>query len=285
MMNSGVELKITSTNVRTKDFGWQTILNLSQYRNKILKLNFTGSQLQDLNSGTKYYAVGKPMAQFYLLDWAGVDSQTGNPLWRYADGTLSTTPPEADNAASIANRKAYGTALPKVYGGLTNNLTYKNWELGFLFTFSWGGKVINSTRANLLTYSTNTANNLSKDILKMWQIEGQETDIPRLDHASIIGKYDYAAGIGSTRFLESNSFIRLKNLELAYNVPETWLEKTKFIKKVRIYVDMTNLFTITGYSGVDPEVSAFGSSATYAGYDNMTMPQSRSYQFGIRASF
>jgi hypothetical protein len=219
------------------------------------------------------------------LDWAGVDSKTGNPLWRYADGTLSTVPPEADNKTSLSNRKTYGTAMPKIYGGLTNNIAYKNWELGFLFTFSWGGKVINSTRANLLTYSTSDANNLSKDILKMWQIEGQETDIPRLDNASIIGKYDYASGIGSTRFLENNSFIRLKNLELAYNMPASWLGWTKFVKRIRLYVDMTNVFTITGYSGLDPEVSAFGSSATYAGYDNMTMPQSRSYQFGLRASF
>jgi TonB-linked SusC/RagA family outer membrane protein len=285
MMNTGIEFRITSTNIRTKDLHWQTTLNFSQYRNKILKLNFTGSQLEDLNSGTKYYEVGKPASQFYLLDWAGVDSKTGNPLWRYADGTLSTVPPEADNKSSIANRKAYGTAMPKIYGGLTNNLTYKNWELSFLFTFSWGGKVINSTRANLLTYSTTNANNLSKDILNMWQIEGQDTDIPRLDNASIIGKYDYASGIGSTRFLENNSFLRLKNLEIAYNLPSSWLERTKFLKRVRLYMNMTNLFTITSYSGLDPEVSAFGSSATYAGYDNMTMPQSRSYQFGLRASF
>jgi TonB-linked SusC/RagA family outer membrane protein len=285
MKNEGLEFKIVSTNIKTPDFSWQTILNFSQYTNKILKLNFTGSQLEDLNSGTKYYAVGKPAAQFYLLDWAGVDPTTGNPLWRYADGTLSTTPPEADNTAAIANRKARGTALPKVYGGLTNNLVYKDWELGFLFTFSWGGKVINSTRANLLTYSTNKVNNLSKDILEMWQIEGQRTSIPRLDNASIIGLYDYAAGIGSTRFLEKNSYLRLKNIELAYNVPRKWLEKTNFLTRLRIYVDMTNLFTLTGYKGIDPEVSAFGSSAIYAGYDNLTMPQSRSYQFGIRASF
>jgi TonB-linked SusC/RagA family outer membrane protein len=285
MRNTGLEFRLASTNVRTKDLTWTSILNFSQYRNKILKLNFSGSQLSDLNSGTKYYQVGKPMAQFYLLDWAGVDPQTGNPLWKYADGSLSTTPPESNNTVSRTNRSAHGTAMPKVYGGLTNDIIYKDWELDFLFTFSWGGKVINSTKANLMTYSTSNANNLSTDILKMWQIKGQETDVPRLDNASIVGNYDYAAGIGSTRFLENNSYIRLKSLELAYNVPSKWLERTKVLGRLKLYVEMTNLFTITGYSGLDPEVSAFGSSAVYAGYDNMTMPQSRGFHFGIKASF
>ena len=120
--------------------------------------------------------------------------------------------------------------------------------------------------------------------MTMWQIEGQETDIPKLNNASIINGYDYAVGL-STRFLEKSSYLRLKNIEVAYNVPRKWLDKTKFLTRLRIYANMTNLFTITGYSGLDPEVSAFGSSATSAGYDNMTMPSSRSYQFGIRASF
>lgn len=285
MMNQGIEVKIISDNIRSRDFNWQTILNFSHSDNKILKLNFNGSQLEDLNSSTKYYAEGKPVAQFYLHEWMGVDPATGDPLWRYADGTISTTPPGSDYATSTANRKVSGTAMPTVYGGITNNLTYKDWELGFLFTFSCGGKLMNSTRAQLLTYSTEDANNLGKEIMRMWQVPGQETDIPRLHNASIINNYDYAAGIGSTRFLEGNSYLRLKNIELAYNLPKKWLAKTHFFNQFRIYALMTNVFTITGYSGLDPEVSAFGSSVTNAGYDNLTMPQSRSYQFGIRVGF
>ena len=285
MENQGIEVNITSTNISTRDFQWQSTLNFSHNSNKLLKLNFNGNQLADINSGAKYYEEGKAAAQFYLYEWAGVDPQTGNPLWRYADGTLSTTPPGANFANSTANRVTCGTGMPKIYGGLTNNFTYKDWELGFLFTFSYGGKLMNGTRAKLLEYSTpTTANNLSKEIMTMWQVEGQVTDIPKLNNASIINGSDYAVGL-TTRFLEKSSYLRLKNIEVAYNVPRKWLDKTKFLTRLRIYANMTNLFTITGYSGLDPEVSAFGSSATSAGYDNMTMPSSRSYQFGIRASF
>ena len=285
MMNQGIEFKIISTNIKTRDFTWQSIFNISHSTNKILKLNFKGDQITQLNSSDKYYAVGYPVAQWYLHEWAGVDPETGNPLWKYADGTLSTTPPAANGETSNDNKKVCGTAMPTFYGGFTNNLTWKNWELDVLFTFSCGGKMINATRSSLLTYTTENAYNLSKDILRMWQVPGQQTDIPKLNHASIVGSYDYSLGITTTRFLEDSSYLRLKSLQLTYNVPQSFLQKIKIFNQFKVYAAMTNVFTVTGYSGIDPEVSAFGSSAIYAGYDYLTMPQSRSYQFGIRASF
>lgn len=285
MMNQGIELKIISTNIRTRDFVWQSILNLSHSTNKMLKLNVKGSQLSQLNSENKYYAVGYAVPQWYLHEWAGVDPATGNPLWRYADGSLSTTPPAADGETSNANKKVCGTSIPTFYGGFTNNFTWKNWELDAMFTFSCGSKMINATRANLMTYTTEKAYNLSKEMLRMWQIEGQKTDIPKLNHASIIGSTDYSLGITTTRFLEDNSYLRLKTLQLTYNVPQEFLRKVKIFSQFKIYALMTNVFTLTNYSGLDPEASAFGSSAINSGYDYLTMPQTRSYQFGIRASF
>lgn len=281
MMNAGVDLQIVSQNIRKADFSWQTVLNVSHNTNKLLRLNFQGSQLEDLNSSTKYYQEGAPAAQFFLLDWQGVDSRTGNPLWKYADGEVRDTPPVSTSDQAIANRKVFGTAMPLMHGGLTNNLVWRDWELGCLFTFSVGGKLMNSTRAQLLTYSTENANNLSKEILTAWQLPGQETDIPKLRHNSIVGQYDYAAGIGSSRFLEDASYLRLKSLEIAYNIPKELLSRTKSISRVRISASATNLFTLSGYSGIDPEVSAFGSSVVNAGYDNLTMPQSRSFRMGL----
>ena len=109
--------------------------------------------------------------------------------------------------------------------------------------------------------------------------------MPKLHHASIINSYDYSLGITTSRFLEDNSYLRLKSLQVTYNVPQSVLKRVKFFNSFKIYAGVTNVFTITGYSGLDPEVSAFGSSAVNAGYDYLTMPQSRSYQFGIRANF
>ncbi len=285
MMNQGIDFQLITTNIQNKDFQWQTILNLSKTTNKILKLNFEGNQLDQANSSFKYYEEGAPIAQWYLHKWVGVDPQTGDPLWQYKDGTVSTTPPAANYATSNANKFVMGTALPDVYGSITNTLMYKNFELDFMFTFALGSHMINSTRASLLSYSQNNAWNLSKEMLSVWQIPGQHTEIPRLNNNSVIGGYDYTTAVTTTRFLEDNSYLRLKNITLSYMVPQAWLRKTNFLKQFRVFFTMTNVFTLTKYSGLDPEVSAFGSSAVSSGYDNMTMPQSRSYQFGVRATF
>ncbi len=285
MMNQGIDFQLITTNFQTNDFQWQTILNLSKSTNEILKLNFQGNQLDQLNKSFKYYEEGSPMGQWYLHKWAGVDPQTGDPLWEYKDGTLSTTPPAANYATSDANKFVMGTALPDVYGSITNTLMYKDFELDFMFTFALGSKMMNGTRASLLSYSQNEAWNLSKEMLSTWQIPGQHTEIPRLNNSSIINGSDYTAAITTTRFLEDNSYLRLKNITLSYNVPQSLLRKMNFFKQFRVFATLTNVFTITKYSGLDPEVSAFGSSAVSSGYDNMTMPQSRSYQFGVRAMF
>ena len=241
--------------------------------------------MDQANSSYKYYAVGYPVAQWYLHEWVGVDPMTGDPLWRYKDGTISSIPPGANYATSQANKFVKGTAMPDVYGSMTNTLSYKDFELDFMFTFALGSRMMNSTRASLLTYTQSEAWNLSSDIMNMWQLPGQHTDIPRLQNNSIIGGNDYTAAITTTRFLENNSYLRLKTLTLAYSLPDHVMRKLRVVKQFKLFMTLTNLFTVTKYSGLDPEVSAYGSSALAAGYDNMTMPQSRSYQFGVRASF
>ncbi|WP_285823381.1 SusC/RagA family TonB-linked outer membrane protein [Duncaniella freteri] len=285
MHNQGVEVQLVTSNIRNRDLQWQTIINLTHSNNKITKLNFNGSQLDDLNSSYKYYEVGQPAAQWYLHKWVGVDPLTGEPLWEYKDGNLSTTPPASDGELSQLNKFICGTSIPTIYGSVNNNLTYKGFELDFLFTFALGSKMMNSTRANLLSYALDDANNLSREMISFWQIPGQVTDIPKLNNASVINGFDYTTSITSTRFLENNSYLRLKTLTLAYNIPQKVLGNIRFMRQLRIYATATNLFTFTKYSGVDPEVSAFGSSALYSGYDNMTMPQSRSFQFGLRVGF
>jgi hypothetical protein len=285
MSNSGIELRFTSYNISGRDFQWMTTLTLSRNTNKILKLNFEGNQIDELNSSYKYYAVGHSAAQFYLHKWYGVNPENGNPLWVYKDGTISETPPAADNSTAPYNKFIMGDATPDFYGGFNNSFIYKGFEVNFLFTFSYGGQMINNTKAQLMTYSTKDANNLDKDILKFWQIYGHKTEVPKLKNASITGNYDYTASSTITRFLEDNSYLRLKNLEIAYSLPENMLQKSKLFKQVRIYAIATNLLTFTKYSGIDPEVSAFGSSATASGYDNLTMPQTRAFQFGVKLGF
>jgi TonB-linked SusC/RagA family outer membrane protein len=287
MENKGFEIALNTENVSTRDFKWVTNFNISRNTNKILKLNFEGSEVTGPELGYKYFAEGESAGQFFLYDWAGVNALTGNPLWNYPDGTQSETPPATlDN--SVQYRKPMGDALPDFYGGLTNTFTYKNWKLDAFFSFSYGNQLYNGTKALQYTYTTADANNLSPDMLDYWLITGHQTEIPKLDNASVRtgfgGTVDYISGRDSDRFLEDASYIRLKNISLTYNMPESWLQNN-FMNKAFIFIQGNNLLTFTEYSGLDPEVNAFGSSALSSGYDELTMPQSKSFSIGLNIGF
>ncbi len=287
MENRGIELELDLENIKTPDFQWTTNFNISRNTNKILKLNLGGSDFGGAELGYKYFAVGKSASQFFLYDWAGVNPLTGNPLWNYTDGTQSEIPP-GSLSASVLYRKPMGDAAPDFFGGLTNIFRYKDWKLETFFNFSYGGQLYNGSKALLMTYTTSNTNNLSTDILNYWLIEGHETDIPKIKNTSIVTKngstIDYTSGRDSDRFLEDASYIRLKNVNLSYSIPKAWLDST-FVNNFSIYIQGNNLLTFTKYSGQDPEVSAFGSSGLLAGYDELTMPQSKSYSIGINVGF
>ena len=287
MENKGFEITLNTENIKTKDFTWTTNFNISRNTNKILKLNFGGSDETGATFGYKYFKEGLSAGQFFLYDWDGVDALTGNPVWNLPDGTQTQTPP-ASLPNSSQYRKPMGDALPDFYGGFTNTFTYKNWDLEAFFSFSHGNQLYNGTKALLYTYTTSDANNLSTDLLDYWLIAGHRTDIPRFDNASIIrsffGGVDYTSGRDSDRFLEDASYLRLKNIKLSYSLPKSILDRTCF-KEFAIYVQGNNLLTFTNYSGIDPEVSAFGSSALISGYDELTMPQAKSYSIGINVGF
>ena len=288
MENKGFEIELNTHNIISSDFKWTTDFNISRNTNKILKLNFGGKDVTGPELGYKYFAEGESAGQFFLYDWAGVNPLTGNVLWNYPDGSQNETPP-ASLSNSVQYRKPMGDALPDFFGGLTNTFTYKNWRLNTFFTFSYGSQLYNGTKALLYTYSTKDANNLSSDVLNYWKISGHQTDIPKIKNTSIIGRafrgtVDYTVGRDSDRFLEDASYIRLKNINLSYNIPKSVLDKI-FINDLSIYIQANNILTFTKYTGQDPEVSAFGSSALLGGYDELTMPQSKSYSIGVNIGF
>jgi hypothetical protein len=218
---------------------------------------------------------------------------TGNPLWNDNKGGVSPIPPASLFAVvdDVNNfRKPYGTSLPDFFGGLGNTFTYKNWELNAFLSFSYGGKMINGAKATLLTYATADAANLSTDILDHWLVPGHVTAIPKLANASITtspgsasSTMDFTTSRTISRFLEDASYLRLRTLSLAYNVkPEKLLRATRnTVRSIQIFASASNLFTLTKYTGLDPEVNAFGSSALQSGYDEITMPQNKMYQLGF----
>lgn len=288
MTNEGIELSVNSLNI-DKEFKWSSNFNFAQNTNKITKLNLDSSYKPgSAETGYAYYKVGESATAWFLYDWDSVDPQSGNPLWKYADGSMSTTPPASIMGdATEDNKMVMGDRLPDFTGGFTNVFSYKNFELNTLFAFSYGGKIMNGTRAELLTYTDGKDRNLSRDILNEWIIEGHYTDIPKKNNASIIqnsygsGKTDYTVSRESDRFLEDGSFIRLKNISLTYRFTPERIRNLG-LSSLSLYLKGTNLLTFTKYSGPDPEVSAFGSSAIYAGNDELSIPQQKSIQFGIK---
>lgn len=293
MVNKGAELMIEGDIISGKNLSWSGMINVATNSNKILRLNFQGERVGYADDAFKYMKVGEPAGQFYLYEWAGVDPQTGNPLWRYDEGHTSTEPPASQFAlVDDVNdyRKVYGSALPDIFGGISQTIRYKGWELYAFASYSVGAQLINGSLASLLTYTTADANNLSARVLDHWLIPGHVTDIPQLKNASIIrppgsasGVTDYTASRTNSRFLEDASYLRLRTLSLAYDFDHGKLQNISkgTLNSLRVFVRATNLLTITPYSGLDPEVSSFGSSAIHSGYDELTMPQTKQFQFGL----
>lgn len=294
MVNEGLELLANASIIRKKYFSWSANINVSTNRNKILRLTANTEEVGLANDAFKYLKVGQPAGQFFLYDWKGVDPMTGNPLWGDGKGGTSNIPP-ASRYLEVPDvnvfRRPYGTSLPDIYGGMGHTVTYKGWQLDAFFSFSVGGKMINGSRAALLSYATEDANNLDTRILNYWLVPGHETAIPRLANRSITipngstttSIYDYTTSRTNSRLLENASYLRMRTLTLAYQLPAATLQKTTHgtIRSLQAFVRGTNLLTVTGYSGLDPEVNAFGSSALQSGYDELTMPQNKLYQFGF----
>lgn len=164
---------------------------------------------------------------------------------------------------------------------MNHRFAYRGFELNAFLTFVKGKRMMNGTSALLHTYTTTETYNLSPDVLNYWRKEGDITSQPALINNSITPFSNYTTSRTSSRFYENASFIRMKRLVLAYYLPKQIVSKWR-LDSVKIFAQATNLFTITNYSGVDPEVSAFGSSSLLTGYDEVTMPLAKSFSLGLR---
>lgn len=294
--NKGLELTINSINIKNRNFEWSTNFNISRNTNVIKKLHkIDGLDLaaQIEANGGRYWLPGHSATEFFMYQWAGVDPQTGNPLWKDNTGKIRKVPITyySDGDEYQGQRVASGDAMPKFYGGFGNTLNYKGWELNAFFSFAYGNKLFNGAKAALYNYTSSSnsavqANNLSPDLLNYWNTPGQQTNIPALINASNYvsagfgSSYDYTLGRNISRFLEDASFVKLRTLTLAYNFNKKVLPS--YIHNLKIFMEADNVWKWTKYSGIDPEVSAYGSSALSAGYDELTMPSPRVYRLGIK---
>ena len=261
MMNRGVEVAVDGDVIRTKDFTWNLSANFSYNKNKLLELYNGVEEYVNSTTGLKYM-VGHPVTEFFLNRYAGVNPANGDALWYTADGEITTEFREDDK---VMTGKAYESPWA---GGFGTTLMWKGLSLSA--QFSWMAKryVMNNDRFFEESNGIYSTYNQSKRLLyDRWKKPGDITDIPRYD---VVAKLD-------DRFLENTSFLRLKNLTLAYSLPQSLLRKTNFFSTARVYLQGQNLLTWTGFTGLDPEVASNIYRAQY--------PASRQFTLGVEVSF
>lgn len=281
MKNQGIEVVINSTNIQTQDFSWNTSFNFTSVKNEVTEL----ATPADIVSGNNRASVGRPLGVFKLIRWAGVNPDNGNAQFLDIDGNIKQY--DAVNSKWLnanggevdpitADDAVYqGTPYPKFYGGLNNVLRYKGIEFTLFLQYSGGNEIYNGTRAGLL--STKLSNNL-EDIKNRWQQPGDQTDIQKL----VLD--DNQSTRASTRWLEKGDFIRVKQIGIAYDFPKNMIS-TLDLASLRIFANVQNAFVFTKYKGLDPEAN-FNREANIAyGVDNNSVPQTRSFNFGLSVGF
>ena len=259
--NKGFELGIQTVNIENKNFTWTTELTVSRNINTVEKLPNTvqGFDTRNLTSIQEGYS----LYSYWVYNQTGVNSQTG---------AIEIEDVNKDGKITAADRKIMGSVFPKFFGGFNNKVTYKGFDLGVFFIYSYGNKTWNQNEALGEQGGTLGDNRvLMAGQLDRWTTPGQETMVPKLTAAN----YSY---FEVSRFLEDASFIRLRSLTLGYTFPTRWSSAVK-AEKIRFYFTGTNLFLITKYTGSDPE-SNLG-QGNLQGYDYDTPPQPRTIQFGL----
>ena len=266
--NYGVEFQLTSYNLPNKSkFQWKTTLNFALNRNMVTDLGGV-AQVFGTGPNRNRAIVGQPIGVYWLAQYAGVDPATGNPLiYDFSGHKILATATSVETYA-----KATGRPYPLFQGGLTNTLSYKGLELTILLTYSYGNQIYDDG-GKYQSYTMSNYFNQTTDILARWQKAGDITNIPKLSTIN----YN---NLNTTLFLHDASYMKVKNIILAYNLPSSVLAKMK-MRAFRIFISAQNLATATAYKGWDPEYNRDNSSAITQGATYLGTPQARTYSIGF----
>ena len=301
--NKGIDLRVSATNVSTKNFTWKTDVTLSHNVNKVIKLNTEDASLNGTNSRT---VVGRSIGEFYgyMVDggvFATADDfknhalpakngvvlpvgAAGGSIWY---GDLKFRDKNGDGIIDENDQYYLGTPIPRFQIGLNNSFSYKRFDLNVFFNSNIGNKVFNQLRVNGEFPGTSfgylrALNDYAK--LELVDPNGSATDInnvfvsnPNTRIPGVRNDNTNDNNRFSDKFIEDGDFIRCKNITLGYSLPEGLLEKAH-IRSLRLYVNVTNAFIITKYSGMDPEIGSW--DPLNAGVDNGFYPQPRVFTVG-----
>ncbi len=280
ILNEGIELGLNTINIQSENFKWTTRLNASKNYNEVLSLgDLTPDAIGGGTNDTRI-AVGYPIGTNYLVRYKGVDPADGLPIWLDKEGYETKT-------FSLDNRVPVGKILPDYVGGLTNTFNYKGFELNTLFTFAIGGNLYDGSAKRQLGVVTDW--NIREDIADRWREPGDIAKYPRLtmnsgNYPGLSSEWQY----NSTMFLYDATFVRLREVTLAYTFPTKVATKLR-LQNLRIFATGMNLLTFSKYPGGDPEIARdfenpqdrnMSPNVTY-----LTTPQQKSITFGLTTSF
>jgi len=260
MLNAGVEANVTANLLRIKDFSWDVNVNVGYNHNEITEL-YNGVQEYELSNTNTKLVVGHPVGEFYINRYAGVNPSNGDALWYDKDGNLTT---ELKDSDKVLVGKSFHAPWQ---GGFGTSLSWKGLSLSAQFSWVADRWMINNDRYFDESNGRFATYNQSRRLLDRWKEPGDITDIPR---HGVFTEFD-------SRLLEDASFLRLKNLMVSYSLPASLLKKTVVIRGLRVYAQAQNLFTLTNFSGLDPE----GTNNLYAAQ----YPMSRQFTFGLDLMF
>ncbi|RFM27546.1 SusC/RagA family TonB-linked outer membrane protein [Deminuibacter soli] len=290
--NQGFELGINTRNIVGKTFSWNTSLNFSTNKNKVVDLgsnkqiyagDVSGSLFPSATFKSGILLVGQPIGSFYGYVFDGIwQSQEqiaksgtkqavkpGDPIYRDLNG---------DSILNGSDRMILGHALPKFTYGITNNFTLGRFNLNIFLQGVYGNKIWNENRYEIENGSPNF-NKLAYVGTDSWHGEGTSNTNARI--SSVLRR---STGVTSD-VIESGSYLRVKTVTLSYDLPLPKITNGVF-KSATVYVTGQNLITITKYSGYDPEVNSFGiSNALSLGTDYNAYPNYRSYLVGVKFGF
>lgn len=280
MENTGIDLSINTNNISKKDIKWSTGLVVSAFKNQVTSLGLSGpinNGFARIQGGATRVSAGDPAFYFYGYKTEGI-FQNYKEIQEHAvqvagtDPSVSTAPGDIkfvdinkDGVINDLDRTNLGNSYPTFTYGLTNNFTYKNIQITLFIQGSQGNKVLNFTR--WYTEGGVSNGNYSVDVLGRWTGEGTSNSMPRV----ILNDPNQNNRV-SDRFVEDGSYLRIKNLRIAYTMPQKWATYTG-LKKLQLYTGAQNLLTLTKYKGMDPEV---GNGVDYGFY-----PQPRTFLVGV----
>lgn len=293
MSNTGIDISLTTTNIRNKDFTWKTTAIFTHYKNKLEKMaastaGLTGKVLYNERTIT-YTKPGYAVGSFYGLVTDGLfrtqddlansmkqfSKDTGTKGTYYGDVRFKDV--NGDKKIDAEDITFIGSPLPKFTYGLTNNFQYKDFDCSIFIQGSHGAKIYNFMRWGLERMITGSENQL-RSVLDRYTKTNPNGKLPRFTNDNENNTFE------SDRYVENGSYLRIQNITFGYRLPKEILDKVK-VNNFRVYVSVQNLKTFTDYSGYDPEVGAFNNSISLMNVDAGHYPNPRSFTIGANLEF